>query len=111
MCKEAAASFRTAHGPDHPSTRVAEQAAAAPLNVREGSLKAAHEEAKAPGLSIDEWGRAKAKGMNPQFFCARVGHPGLRACDVMLMWTSGIADFSCLPHYHAGLGVIRFRCN
>ena len=57
MCKEAAASFRTGHGPDHPSTRMAEQAAAAPLNVREGNLKTANKEAKVQGLSIDEWAR------------------------------------------------------
>jgi tetratricopeptide (TPR) repeat protein len=63
---EAAASFRTAHGPDHPSTRMAEQEAAAPLDFREGSVKAAHEEAKAAGLSIDDW--ARAKGLNPEFF-------------------------------------------
>ena len=66
MFSEAAASFRTAHGPDHPSTRMAEEKAAAPLDLREGSVKAAHEEAKAAGLSIDDW--ARAKGMNPAFF-------------------------------------------
>jgi tetratricopeptide (TPR) repeat protein len=65
MFSEAAASFRTAHGPDHPSTRMAEEKAAAPLDLREGSVKAAHEEAKAAGLSIDDW--ARAKGMNPAF--------------------------------------------
>jgi len=67
MFSEAAASFRTAHGPDHPSTRMAEEKAAAPLDQKaahEERLKAAHEEAKAAGLSIDEW--ARKKGMNPE---------------------------------------------
>ena len=52
MFSEAAASFRTAHGPDQSSTRMAEVKAAAPLDnkaAHEERLKAAHEEAKASG--------------------------------------------------------------
>jgi hypothetical protein len=36
-----------------------------------------------------------AKGMNPEFLCKSWASR-----------TSGIRDFCCLPHYHAGLGVL-----